>query len=452
MRLSRILRAAAIVWLLTLCCHLLTAQSVVRFKTALGAIDVELFDKEKPATVANFLNYVTNGYYTNMFFHRWEPGFVIQGGGFSVARRGTTNAAFSLVRNLGNVTNEYAVGKKYSNTYGTIAMAKLGGDPNSASSQWFFNLADNAANLDNQNGGFTVFGRVLTGTNVLNRFNTPTTDNGIFTLDLTSVTSAFTAVPVLSNRPTFEDLVYADITVLSQVSTPVITTQPTAQQTLLGSSASFSAAASGSGTLTYQWLLNGVAIPNATNATYQVTSATSASVGSYSVVVSNSAGAITSQSAALTLAVKLDVKINGQGSVIRQPDAATYPLGTTVALVATPSAGSRFVRWDGAGGEQSAQGISLVLQDNTSVVAVFEALPLDPFPIIITSKGPLTFEFSVAGLAGGIYEFEYSRDLKTWTPWLKATNHSTGLRIVDPRGVVAPSLFYRGRLTGYTTP
>lgn len=144
-------------WLLLLLSISITseplAQTVVQFRTPLGAIDVLLFDKEKPATVQNFLNYVTNGFYTNLFFHRWEPGFVIQGGGFSVVRRGTTNAAFSVVKSLGNVTNEYAVGPRYSNTYGTIAMAKLGGDPNSASSQWFFNLADNASNLDNQNGG-----------------------------------------------------------------------------------------------------------------------------------------------------------------------------------------------------------------------------------------------------------------------------------------------------------
>jgi cyclophilin family peptidyl-prolyl cis-trans isomerase len=150
---------------------LLRAGTLVQFRTTFGDIVVEMLDEEKPVTVANFLRYVREGRWRDMISHRVVPGFIVQGGGFAVTNRGTTNVAFVDVPDFGKITNEFGVGGFYSNRYGTIAMAKLGGDPNSASSEWFFNLADNSANLDNQNGGFTVFGRVVAGTNVLNVFN-----------------------------------------------------------------------------------------------------------------------------------------------------------------------------------------------------------------------------------------------------------------------------------------
>lgn len=122
-----------------------------RFKTNLGDIDVELLAGDAPKTVANFLNYAGRGDYNNSFFHRSVAGFIIQGGGF----RWVNNAPGSISQDP-PVVNEY----KISNTRGTLAMAKLGTSPNSATNQWFFNLGDNSANLNNQNGGFTVFGRV----------------------------------------------------------------------------------------------------------------------------------------------------------------------------------------------------------------------------------------------------------------------------------------------------
>ena len=124
---------------------------IVRFDTASGAIDVELFSEVTPLSVANFRAYVNGGRYKDTFIHRAMPGFVIQGGGYKIAPDVPHIAAFAPVK------NEY----QRSNLPGTIAMAKLGGDPNSATSEWFFNLADNSANLDNQNGGFTVFGKIL---------------------------------------------------------------------------------------------------------------------------------------------------------------------------------------------------------------------------------------------------------------------------------------------------
>jgi len=129
--------------------------TTVRLTTTLGAIDIELYDDAAPKTVANFLAYVNSDAFRNTFVHRSVPGFVIQGGGYGW--NDATNTV-TTVASRGALINEFSTAR--SNLRGTIAMAKLGGDPNSATSQWFINLADNSANLDTQNGGFTVFGEV----------------------------------------------------------------------------------------------------------------------------------------------------------------------------------------------------------------------------------------------------------------------------------------------------
>lgn len=127
----------------------------VRMQTALGPIDIELFDTDAPQTVANFLGYVESGAYNNSFIHRSVPGFVIQGGGY--IWDSASNSPLTITKKS-PIINEF--NPLHSNLRGTIAMAKVGGNPNSATSEWFINLADNSANLDTQNGGFTVFGRV----------------------------------------------------------------------------------------------------------------------------------------------------------------------------------------------------------------------------------------------------------------------------------------------------
>ena len=147
--------------------------TLVRFDVNAAApydkVYVELFDqagenrlRTTPATAANFLSYVDGGSYQNTFVHRSVPGFVVQGGGFTV-NDGQPGILIGNVNPGDPVVNEpKPVGTSAANNVrGTIAMAKLGSDPNSATNQWFFNLADNSANLDAQNGGFTVFGRVL---------------------------------------------------------------------------------------------------------------------------------------------------------------------------------------------------------------------------------------------------------------------------------------------------
>lgn len=125
---------------------------IVRFETNLGNIDVELYADRAPKTVANFLSYMNKGAYTNSIIHRTVANFVIQGGGYRLS-----TSSVDPIPSDAPVVNEFGV----SNTRGTIAMAKQEGNPNSATNQWFFNLRDaNAANLDAQNGGFTVFGKI----------------------------------------------------------------------------------------------------------------------------------------------------------------------------------------------------------------------------------------------------------------------------------------------------
>ena len=184
---------------------------LVQFRTVYGDIDVELFE-DKPVTTQNFIRYVQSGLYKDMFFHRLVPRFVLQGGGVYVADR-HTNPSFFYVPTFPAITNEYLVGRRLSNLFGTIAMAKVGSDPNSATSQFFFNLTNNAANLDNQNGGFTVFGKALRGTNVLNRFNFPSAPTNHITIY--NYGSPLDSTPMLSTSQTYEDLVYVDISLLN---------------------------------------------------------------------------------------------------------------------------------------------------------------------------------------------------------------------------------------------
>ena len=136
-------------------------DQVVRFTSQFNnsgapiVMDMALFSNRTPTTRTNFLKYVTDGDYINSFIHRSVSNFVIQGGASRVV-----NNAFAAVPTDPPILNEFGV----SNTLGTISMAKAGYSPNSATSQWFVSLGANSDNLDNQNGGFTVFGRLTRST------------------------------------------------------------------------------------------------------------------------------------------------------------------------------------------------------------------------------------------------------------------------------------------------
>jgi cyclophilin family peptidyl-prolyl cis-trans isomerase len=159
------------------------ANVVVAIDTVLGPIQLELFDAVAPLTVANFLGYADAAAYDQSFIHRSVPGFVIQGGGYKVA--GTQIVA--VATNPPTVLNEPGL----SNVRGTVAMAKAAGLPNSATTQWFVNVADNLG-LDTDNGGFTVFADVISGMPVVDAINT---------LVRVNAGSPFTELPVIDWTP-----------------------------------------------------------------------------------------------------------------------------------------------------------------------------------------------------------------------------------------------------------
>ena len=146
-------------------------SDAVRFSTVLGDIDIALFGQQKPITVTNFLKYVDQGnYFTkgqSSFVHRSIAGFIIQGGEW-IGTSSSSNGAIqpTQVIPFSAIQNEAGI----SNKRGTIAMAQVGTDANSATSQWFINLADNGGspnNLDIRNnnaGPYAVFGRVVNDT------------------------------------------------------------------------------------------------------------------------------------------------------------------------------------------------------------------------------------------------------------------------------------------------
>lgn len=169
---------AVISALLALACAPAFASQFVRLdynitmaSRARDAVFIELFD-DKPLTQANFMQYVNAGLYDGSIMHRLAQDFVLQGGGFyqqfqsepppvhiSLDPTATVDLDGNPATPNPSVMNEYSVGTVRSNQRGTIAMARVGGMPNSATNQWFVNYKDNSF-LDSVDGGFTVFAKV----------------------------------------------------------------------------------------------------------------------------------------------------------------------------------------------------------------------------------------------------------------------------------------------------
>ena len=135
---------------------------VVELDTSMGAIVIELNEEKAPKTVENFLNYVKSGHYDGTIFHRIIDGFMIQGGGM--------NAEMNEKATNAPVENEADNGLK--NDAGTIAMARTQ-DPHSATSQFFVNVKDNDflnhSGKNMQGWGYTVFGKVTSGMDVIEK-------------------------------------------------------------------------------------------------------------------------------------------------------------------------------------------------------------------------------------------------------------------------------------------
>lgn len=182
-------------------------SNTVLVSSSLGPFCIQLFPTNAPITVANFLRYITSGSYENLMVHRSVPGFIIQTGGYTLTGE-TLN--YNDVATFPAITNEFGL----SNTRGTVAMALVGTNPNSGTSQWFVNLTNNSSTLDATNIAgnppFTVFGQVIgNGMSVV---------DSIAALPLGDYGSPFDSLP-LNFWNTNSSLEYTNLVVITNVVT-----------------------------------------------------------------------------------------------------------------------------------------------------------------------------------------------------------------------------------------
>ncbi len=329
--------------------------TVVQVDSVVGRFNLELFD-DTPLSKANFLAYIEAGRYNNTIVHRSVAGFVVQAGGYF------SRLPLEHIPTFGAVRNEF----RRSNVRGTVAMAKVGGDPNSATSEWFVNLANNnAANLDNQNGGFTVFARVIgNGMSVVDQIaalprynvdnfsdfplrNVQAGQTQVLVSNLVTVTNVATipiypsngrgvlAFSAQSSNPGVATVAVADsalvLTPVAAGTTTVtvratdthnlaaesvftlsvtggatggvaISVPPRSQHVQPGARVTFTAEAQAQGAVTYQWRRDGVAIAGATGASYTIPAAGAGDMGFYAVTATSGASSATSNVAVLTVA------------------------------------------------------------------------------------------------------------------------------------------------------
>jgi len=190
MQILKILVLGILLW----SAHVFAANPVVEMKTNVGTMRIELYADKAPKTVANFLQYVSDGAYAGAQFHRVIPGFMIQGGAFDREFRQKPTRA--------PVENE--AGNRVKNEIGTLAMARTP-NPHSATIQFFINVADNAA-LDFREPspagfGYAVFGKVSAGMDVAMRIaRSPTGPGGPFDKDVPQQAVIIESVNLVSDK------------------------------------------------------------------------------------------------------------------------------------------------------------------------------------------------------------------------------------------------------------
>jgi cyclophilin family peptidyl-prolyl cis-trans isomerase len=186
-------------------------EKAVRFSTSKGDIDVALYATATPQTVSNFLNYVNRGDYSDSVIHRSAPNFVVQGGGFR-----PNDPQFTSIMTDPSPTNEPGIAP----LRGTVAMAKVGGNPNSATSQWFFNVGNNTG-LDDQNGGFTAFGRICgAGLGVVDAINLLPIGDYTVTIDGVLNSTIFNECPQDTPPPAPDPVDFSKLVLVNSV-TPI---------------------------------------------------------------------------------------------------------------------------------------------------------------------------------------------------------------------------------------
>ena len=177
---TTLVAAASLAWLAAAGPALAQTAPKVKFVTSEGDFVVEVYPDKAPKTVENFLQYVKDKHYDGTIFHRVINNFMVQGGGFDASYAQKPTRPPILHEGREAITRG---GPK--NTVGTVAMARTS-DPNSASSQFFINVKDNDfLNPTAQSDGYTVFGKVVSGMDVINKIKSvPTGAGGPFASDV----------------------------------------------------------------------------------------------------------------------------------------------------------------------------------------------------------------------------------------------------------------------------
>ncbi len=357
------------------------SNSTVRFRVSFGTfpvgdIDVELFDQEKPASVNNFLTYAQSGAYSNSIIHECAPNSYFMGG-FGTVANPTNTAPFSRLTEITRraaISNEFFTGTRFANTSGTLAMA-LDPDPNdrnlplpnSARAEWFFNTKDNNLNFDPKL--YTVFGRVIAGTNVLNHFNQLTATNRIIattntacaTLQLYPERQLLTLLnlPVgallpASRCPRYSDLYKIEVIMLNArdvVGPQFAVTSPAANFITTNGSATVSGTVFDNVGVSYVVveINGGPAIVIATNSGAFSTNLTGLATGTNVLVftASDTSSNITQVTRRIFHRVSRPIRlfVEGEGQITGAADNALLDLGREYTVIAKPARGNLFGFW-----------------------------------------------------------------------------------------------------------
>lgn len=267
-------------------------------------LDLELFDDVTPLTTSNFLNYINSGKYDGSFFTRSIQGFVIQSGGYTfrpvdplvnfLHPSDTPPVAIPLEASS-PVSNEYAL-TTITNQRGTIAMAKVSHDPNSATTEWFINMADNREALDSQNGGFTVFGQVIDeGMIIANEISIAT----VAPVAGTILGSAFSDLPVINwifGDPMYKENLYM-ITNTSTINRPILRITPTNE--------TFPLDVAGDSSYSEQF----ITLTNTGNESLTIDTIATPSISEYTIIDTNNCVGLSLEPVSIIPEAKCDIKV-----------------------------------------------------------------------------------------------------------------------------------------------
>jgi len=361
---------------LTVLCFMMvswaTQATTVTLQTSVGNLEISLFDSAAPHTVENFLGYVNRGAYNLSIIHRSVPGFIIQGGGYT-----WNEATLSVAKVPADpaVVNEFSVDR--SNVRGTIAMAKLGGNPNSATSEWFINLADNSGNLDNQNGGFTVFGQVINGMAVV---------DAIAALPIINAGGAFNTLPMVT-PPTSNQIHQDNLVMINSVNiNPVFPITVEKNGTGNGTVTSESVGINCGNDCTENYFSDThvvlMATPNSVSSFTGWSGGDCSGTGTCEVTM-NAIKTVTATFARITHLLTVNKSGAGKGMVTSNPSGIhcgtgctkllrSYNNNTRVILTATPNSNSTFSGWSGSGCSGTGT-CTVTMGTNRTVKAIFKA-------------------------------------------------------------------------------